>query len=55
MKCVFTQKDTKPTNNDLKKALCGTYALWDTLVAFTKNAHAHLSVGCAYAFLFCSL
>lgn len=41
MKSVFTQKDITPTNNDLKKSLCNTYELWETLVAFTKRAHPH--------------
>lgn len=41
MKSIFTQKSIKPTNNDLKTALCDTYELWETLVAFTKKAHPH--------------
>jgi len=39
MKSIFIDKDLKPTDADLKKALGDTFGTWQQLVAFTKEMY----------------
>ncbi len=39
MKSIFTQKDIKPSKEDVEKALGSTFELWSLLVDFTKDAN----------------
>ncbi len=37
MKSIFTDKNAKPTVNDLEAALGDTYEIWQYLADFTKK------------------
>jgi hypothetical protein len=39
MKSVFTDKASKPTKDDLKKALGGTFEFWKKLEEYTKKCN----------------
>jgi hypothetical protein len=39
MKSIFLEKDITPTVKDLKKALGGTFGIWQTLAEFTKKSY----------------
>jgi hypothetical protein len=39
MKSIFTNKDAKPTVNDLEAALSDTYEIWQYLADFTKKQY----------------
>ena len=39
MKSIFTDKDTKPTVNDLEAVLGDTYEIWQYLAEFTKKQY----------------
>lgn len=49
MKSIFTDKETTPTTNDLKKALGDTYDIWQSLIKYVKKAYPEASEEWKYA------
>lgn len=39
MQSIFTQKNLKPTQEDLEKALGKTFEMWETLVQYTREVY----------------